>query len=84
MDVCVQTAVEAVASGGKVVLVGMGQDKCTLNTGTTLVKELDLHGCFRCACLDLKTTLVAIVTRLLCCCWDQAQLLQSKQAAGNM
>lgn len=49
----VQTAVEAVASGGKVVLVGMGQDQCTLNTGTTLVKELDLHGCFRCVRLPL-------------------------------
>ena len=42
-----QTALEAVATGGKVVLVGMGQDKCTLNTGAALCKEVDLHGCFR-------------------------------------
>ena len=38
---------EAVASGGKVVVVGMGQDRCTLNTDHLITKELDVHGCYR-------------------------------------
>lgn len=46
-DSTLQTAMEAVASGGKVVIVGMGQDTCQLNTGAVVVKELDIHGCFR-------------------------------------
>lgn len=29
------------------VIVGMGQDTCQLNTGAVVVKELDIHGCFR-------------------------------------
>ena len=31
----------------QVVIVGMGADKATLNTGFTCSKELDIHGCFR-------------------------------------
>ena len=42
-----QTAMEAVASGGKVVVVGLGADRCQLNTDHLITKELDIHGCFR-------------------------------------
>ena len=38
---------EAVASGGKVVVVGMGQSRCTLDTDHLITKELDVHGCYR-------------------------------------
>ena len=29
------------------VVVGMGQDRCTLNTDHLITKELDVHGCYR-------------------------------------
>lgn len=38
---------ESVASGGKVVIVGMGQPVCSLNTDAAIVKELDIHGSYR-------------------------------------
>ena len=42
-----QTAVAAVAAGGKVVHVGLGHHQCTLNTDHLVSKELDVLGSFR-------------------------------------
>jgi len=54
----VQTAVRSCCMGGKVVVVGMGQDNMTLPMSTVGVHELDVLGCFRYAntyplCLSL-------------------------------
>lgn len=43
----VQTAVRSCCMGGKVVVVGMGQDNMTLPMSTIGVHELDVLGCFR-------------------------------------
>ena len=43
----VQTAVRSCCMGGKVVVVGMGQDNMTLPMSTVGVHELDVLGCFR-------------------------------------
>jgi L-iditol 2-dehydrogenase len=54
----VQTAIKSCCMGGKVVVVGMGQDNMTLPMSTVGVRELDVLGCFRYAntyplCLSL-------------------------------
>lgn len=54
----VQTAIRCCCMGGKVVVVGMGQDNMTLPMSTVGVHELDVLGCFRYAntyplCLSL-------------------------------
>lgn len=43
----VQTAIRSCCMGGKVVVVGMGQDNMTLPMSTVGVHELDVLGCFR-------------------------------------
>ena len=45
--VCVQTALEAVAPGGRIVLVGLGAEKCCVPTMQTVFKEIDFMGSFR-------------------------------------
>ena len=42
-----QTALDAVAPGGKIVLVGLGQERCCVPTMQTVFKELDFLGSFR-------------------------------------
>lgn len=42
-----QTALDAVAPGGKIVLVGLGAEKCCIPTMQTVFKELDFLGSFR-------------------------------------
>lgn len=44
---CLQTALDAVAPGGKIVLVGLGAEKCCIPTMQTVFKELDFLGSFR-------------------------------------
>jgi L-iditol 2-dehydrogenase len=47
VESCVQTALYATASGGKVVFVGMGSPLQTLHIGPALLREVDLVGVFR-------------------------------------
>ena len=42
-----QTALDAVAPGGKIVLVGLGAEKCCIPTMQTVFKEIDFLGSFR-------------------------------------
>ena len=43
----VQTALDAVAPGGRIVLVGLGAEKCCVPTMQTVFKEIDFMGSFR-------------------------------------
>lgn len=70
----VQTAIRSCCMGGKVVVVGMGQDNMTLPMSTVGVHELDVLGCFRYAntyplCLSLlankKIDVLPLVTHRL-------------------
>ena len=42
-----QTALDAVAPGGRIVLVGLGAEKCCVPTMQTVFKEIDFMGSFR-------------------------------------
>lgn len=42
-----QTALDAVAPGGRIVLVGLGAEKCCVPTMQTVFKEIDFLGSFR-------------------------------------
>lgn len=55
--------------GGKVVIVGMGQDNMTLPMSTVGVRELDVLGCFRYAnTVSLcKQVVVELVLHLFFC-----------------
>lgn len=44
---CLQTALDAVAPGGRIVLVGLGAEKCCVPTMQTVFKEIDFMGSFR-------------------------------------
>ena len=44
---CVQTALDAVAPGGRIVLVGLGAETCCVPTMQTVFKEIDFLGSFR-------------------------------------
>ncbi|KAL0024272.1 hypothetical protein WJX79_001692 [Trebouxia sp. C0005] len=54
----ITTALDAVAPGGRIVLVGLGAEKCCVPTMQTVFKEIDFMGSFRYTntyptCLDL-------------------------------
>ncbi len=44
---CLQTALDAVVPGGRIVLVGLGAEKCCVPTMQTVFKEIDFMGSFR-------------------------------------
>ena len=43
----VQTAIAACEPGGRIVLVGMGQDNMTLPMALASIREIDIYGSFR-------------------------------------
>ena len=47
ISLCLQTSIRACAPGGRVVLVGMGQEYAKIPSATVAVKEISLMGSFR-------------------------------------
>ncbi len=61
----VQTAIRSCCMGGKVVVVGMGQDNMNLPMSTVGVHELDVLGCFRYANTVSSWTLLLSIQAVL-------------------
>ncbi len=62
---CVQTALDAVAPGGRIVLVGLGAEKCCVPTMQTVFKEIDFMGSFRYT--NTVSSTCSIISVLLSC-----------------